>query len=421
MIQSEAFQKARKCVSYPAVVVLKPSQASKTKDTVNVPLMARSYEHTEPELSRDACLFHPHSQYLTAAYLQATSSTYETMKISIFALAALASSVSAELSLRASISSFLNSAETEAHDARIVVGGITGDALNEQDAALVTEEAKAAYNNVFGFDTAGQKFGDIKTRGFSKVPADACWWGDEKSHDAALVSAQVDVLSYREGFNGVSSFGDLHKKFEQDLCDRLRKSDVSKFSQAKDCSFSFVEHSGLTKNKGPVEASYTEQGENLDAQLMLVGLNGELSEKNVEFLNKVVVESHNKAFQTLGISIESFQTLAQVHTGKANQGWLDQCTFCCWVPDDDRYDCPTYLDEVTILPARIRGATVYDDNNDSNKNKNVNVQTKMSHADFENLVCLELRTSGNPVFEHVHDCNFHFIYNPVGKSGISGM
>ena len=332
-----------------------------------------------------------------------------TMKISIFALSALATSACAELNLRASMSSILNSAEIESHEVRIVVGHVSG-ALDEQEAAAIAKEAKAAYNDVIGFDHAGQTFVEIKTRGFSKVPADARWWDDETTNEAVMVNAQVDVLYYKEGFNEVSSFREFHKKFEQDLCERLRKSDISKFSQAKDCSFSFVEHSGLT-NKGPVEAAYTEQGGNSDAQLMLVGLHGEMSKENVEFLHQVVVQAHNKAFQTSGLSIESFKTLAQVQVGQANQGWLDQCPFCCR-PDARR--CPTSLDEVTIVAARISGATVSSD-------KNVNVLAEISHADFESLVCLELRTSGNAVFEHVHDCNFHFVYNPVGKAAISGM
>ncbi|KAL7558316.1 hypothetical protein ACA910_019347 [Epithemia clementina (nom. ined.)] len=334
------------------------------------------------------------------------------MKVSAFAFASLFSSAAAvEFSLRSAINSFLESAATETYDARIVIGGLY-DMVSDDEVKYVSKEVVAAYNNAFGFDKAGQRIGNMETRGFSTIPSDSFWWTDKKEdsdEEAAFINAQVEIQYYKDGFGAPSNWGSLHQQFEQDLCDRLRKSGFANLAHAKDCFFSFLEHGGLN-NQGPVETAYANEEIN-EAQITLVGLKNEMSQSDNDLLNKVVTEAHSEAFSKSGLSIASFQTIADIPVGE-HLGWLHTCGLCCPYDDDDpRCCCRENADEVTIVVGRVAATGA------SSTNYQVGFQhAKISHADFENFVCFKLRSSGNPTFEGVHDCRFNFVYNPKGHA-----
>ncbi|KAL7561727.1 hypothetical protein ACA910_010941 [Epithemia clementina (nom. ined.)] len=330
------------------------------------------------------------------------------MKIALSTLPLLVSTAAADLSsLRSSFYQMVSSAATETYDARIVVGGLSG-MVSDDEVNYISKQVLTAYNKAFGFDNAGQKLGDVKTRGYATIPADSFWWEPtDKQGEAAFINAQVDVFYYKDGFGSASDFGDLHEKFEQDLCDRLQKSSFSNLAHAKDCSFSFLEHTGLN-NEGPVETAYG-HGEITEAQLTLVGLANEMTESDNELLNKVVTAAHNEAFANSALSLGLFETLADVHVGDQHEGWLHTCGLCCPYDDDDPRCC-CRADDVTVVVARVAAAGPIEQVNYRH--------AKISHADFQDFVCFKLRNSGSATFEHVHDCTFNFVYNPVRKTPV---
>ena len=147
----------------------------------------------------------------------------------------------------------------------------------------------------------------MDARGFSTIPADSFWWttteNKQDKEEAAFINAQVQVQYYKDalGFGAThqtTNVASLHEAFEQDLCDRLRKSGFANFASAKDCSFSFVEHSGLNR-QGPVETAYANQAIT-EAQLSLLGLANQLSLSDRDLVNQIVTESHRQAFCHVG-------------------------------------------------------------------------------------------------------------------------
>ena len=338
------------------------------------------------------------------------------MKLSLAFLTMLfTSSAAADFSLRAAFQEMVASASTESYNARIVVGGLS-DMVSDEEANYITKQAQAAYNQAFGFDKAGQKLGDIKTQGFSTIPSDSFWWTPSSTslvknsqEEAAFINAQVDVFYYKDSVLGATAdLGLLHEQFQYDLCDRLQKSSYVNLVHAKDCTFSFLEHTGLN-TIGPVETAYG-HGEITEAQLTLIGLPHELSDRDNQILNKVVLKAHNQAFSNSALSLGLFQTVADIAVG-GHQGWLDRsCGLCCPYDDDDpRCCCNAKADEATIVVARVAAA--------AGPIEQVSYRhAKISHGDFEDFVCFELRQSGSATFEHVHDCTFNFVYNPVGKA-----
>ena len=338
------------------------------------------------------------------------------MKISLLTFASfVASATAAEFSLRSAFGSFLDSAATETYDARIVIGGLH-DVVSPEEVKYVSKQAVAAYNHALGFDKAGQKIANLEARGFSTIPADSFWWtttNKQDNEEAAFINAQVEVQYYKDGLGAVeaANFASLHQAFENDLCERLRKSGYANFARAKDCSFSFVEHSGLN-SQGPVETAYANEAIT-EAQLSLLGLANEMSPVDSVLLNKIVTESHSEAFFKSGLAITSFETIADIPVGGDHQGWLQRsCGLCCPYDDDDpRCCCNANADAVTIVVGRV-GAT-------GPVEKVTFKNAKISHADFENFLCFKLRTSGNPTFANVHDCSFNFVYNPVQSAVVS--
>ena len=337
------------------------------------------------------------------------------MKLSLAALTMLFSSAAADFSLRAAFQEMVASASSESYNARIVVGGLS-DVVSDEEANFITKQAQAAYNQAFGFDKAGQKLGDIKTQGFSTIPSDSFWWTPSSTslvknsqEEAAFINAQVDVFYYKDSVLGATAdLGLLHEQFQFDLCDRLQKSSYVNLVHAKDCTFSFLEHTGLN-TIGPVETAYG-HGEITEAQLTLIGLPHELSDHDNQILNQVVLKAHNQAFSNSALSLGLFQTVADIAVG-GHQGWLDRsCGLCCPYDDDDpRCCCNAKADEATIVVARVAAA--------AGPIEQVSYRhAKISHGDFEDFVCFELRQSGSATFEHVHDCTFNFVYNPVGKA-----
>ena len=338
------------------------------------------------------------------------------MKLSLASLTMLfTSSAAADFSLRAAFQEMVVSASTESYNARIVVGGLS-DMVSDEEANYITKQAQAAYNQAFGFDKAGQKLGDIKTQGFSTIPSDSFWWTPSSTslvknsqEEAAFINAQVDVFYYKDSVLGATAdLGLLHEQFQYDLCDRLQKSSYVNLVHAKDCTFSFLEHTGLN-TIGPVETAFG-HGEITEAQLTLIGLPHELSDRDNQILNRVVLKAHNQAFGNSALSLGLFQTVADIAVG-GHQGWLDRsCGLCCPYDDDDpRCCCNAKADDATIVVARVAAA--------AGPIEQVSYRhAKISHGDFEDFVCLELRQSGSATFEHVHDCTFNFVYNPVGKA-----
>ena len=329
------------------------------------------------------------------------------MKISVASALALfvPSSMAADLNLRSAFQPLVASAATETYSARIVVGGLF-QMVSDDEVNFISQQAMTAYNTAFGFDKAGQKIGSIKTHGFSTIPSDAFWWTDnsQDEEEAAFISADVDVFYYKTALGSASELGALHMQFEQDLCDRLQKSTYTNLAHSKDCSFSFLEKTGLD-NEGPIETAYTQEGVT-EAQLSLVGLNNELTESESDLLNKIVTNAHNEAFASSGLSLDFFQTVADFPVG--DEGWINMyCTWCCPYDDDDpRCNNKT----ATIVVARVSAGGPID--------QVKYMDAKIYHSHFENFVCFKLRTTGNPTFENVHDCRFNFVYHPVVKPAV---
>ena len=286
--------------------------------------------------------------------------------------------------------------------------------VSEQEVKYVSKQAVTAYNHALGLDKAGQKIATLDARGFSTIPADSFWWTTENKKDneeAAFINAQVEVQYYKDAFGATqtTNVASLHEAFEQDLCDRLRKSGFANFASAKDCSFSFVEHSGLN-SQGPVETAYANEAIT-EAQLSLLGLANEMSPADSDLLNKIVTESHSDAFSKSGLAITSFETIADIAVGGDHEGWLQRsCGLCCPYDDDDpRCCCNANADAVTIVVGRVAATGPVQQVPYKN--------AKTLHVDFENFLCFKLRASGNPNFAHVHDCSFNFVYKPsVGQS-----
>ena len=114
----------------------------------------------------------------------------------------------------------------------------------------------------------------------------------------------------------------------------------------------------------------------------------------------------------------SFESMADIAVGGDHEGWLQRsCGLCCPYDDDDpRCCCNAHADAVTIVVGRVAatGGPVQEE-----VPSYKHAQTW--HADFETLLCFQLRASGNPTFAHVHDCSFNFVYKPsvVGQSTLA--
>jgi len=198
---------------------------------------------------------------------------------------------------------------------------------------------------------------------------------------------------------------DLHVKFEEDLCARLRGSGISNFAAAKDCSFSFLGAPGLF---GSPSDTYKAGGVSAQAELNLAGAKS-FSPEDYKFLDEVVVATHNEAFAKYGFALASFETVADVAVG-AYQGWLQQCTPCCY---DDEPWCPeTVQNKVTIVVGNAvpLSTGVVDDIR--------RIDLEIANDAFETLLCTKLRNSGKSAFGDVHTCTFTFAYTEVaGSSG----
>ena len=146
-------------------------------------------------------------------------------------------------------------------------------------------------------------------------------------------------------------------------------------------------------NIGPVETAYRHD-EITQAQLTLIGLPHELSDRD------------NQSSGPQGPQSSLWQNIQWLilRSLVTNVGWT--------VPfddDDPRCCCNAKANEATIVVARVAAA--------AGPIEQVSYRhAKISHGDFEDFICFELRPSGSATFEHVHDCTFNFVYNPVGKA-----
>jgi hypothetical protein len=350
------------------------------------------------------------------------------MKISALAVASLISSVSAEFNLRAAVNQLLSTGQDETYDARIIVGGLKGIITNVE-AEQVAKQAMAAYNDIFSVTNTAQKLNDIEATAATNIPSDSFWWTGEcrfcskspsaklSQEEAAFINARVEFSSFEDAaflgmFLGQQAADpvDLHLKFEEDLCDRLRLSGIPNFAKAKDCSFSFLAKPGMT-DQVPVKNTYmTSNGKTAQAELILAGLKKGITNADVQFLNEVVVDAHNEAFAKYGLSLGFFEGLADVAVG-GFQGWLQQCTPCCF---DDEPLCPddAVQNTVTVIVGNampLRSASL-------SAVELKPMDAEITNKAFDTLVCMKLRNSGNPTFEDVHTCNFNFVYTEVGKA-----
>jgi hypothetical protein len=342
------------------------------------------------------------------------------MKISAIAIASMISSASAEFNLRAAVNQFIltSDSEVETYDARIVVGGLK-DVITNAEAKQVAKQAMAAYNEVFSVSSAGQKLGNIEATGATNIPSESFWWSGAKTSqddEAAFINTRVEFSSFEESaFLGlffdqqVSDPLDLHLQFEEDLCNRLRSTGISNFVDAKDCSFSFLAKPGMTEQV-PVENTYaSSHGTMAQAELILAGLKDGMTKDDMQILNQIVVNSHNEAFAKYGMTLDSFQALADVAVG-GFQGWLKQCTPCC---NDDETTCPDDAIQNTVTVIVGNAMPVRTSNNLKDFKP---MDAQISNNAFDILVCTKLRNSGNPTFEDVHTCSFNFVYTEVGKA-----
>jgi len=342
------------------------------------------------------------------------------MKFYLALASIMFSSASAELSLRSAMDWLsANDAQVEVYDARIVVGGLQ-DVISDAEANQVATHAKAAYNDVFRASSTGQKLNDIETTAAANIPSDSFWWTGEcrfcsnnmkiAEEEAAFINARVEFTESMGIF--ASSEGhattNLHMKFEEDLCDRLRMSGIPNFAKAKDCSFSFLAKPGMTEQV-PVEKTYSSGGSLAQAELILAGLKNGINSEDIKFLNEVVVKAHNQAFAKFGLTLGSFQALADVAVG-GFQGWLQQCSPCCY---DDEPLCPD--DAVQNTVTVIVGNAMPLPTTSLLSAEFKPVDAEISNQAFDTLICTHLRNSGNPSFEDVHTCSFNFVYTEVGK------
>ena len=281
----------------------------------------------------------------------------------------------------------------------MIVGGISKD-LTAAEADRMAKEAMAAYNEVFSQEKLGAAQATASTlMNDGKTVFTNAQFSLEESVLFGFQGSQADTLS-------------LHKEFENHFCEHLQETGLSVFAQAKDCSFSFLAKPGMT-SQVPVKSTYTSShGSLAQAELILAGLKDGATKADMNFLERVVVESHNEAFAKWGLALGDFDVIADVHVG-GFQGWLGQCSPCC---NDDEPLCPDDATQNTVTVVAANAMPILAASGMEGFRK---VDAEIANNAMDTLVCTKLRNSGIPVFEGVHTCSFQYVYSDI--SGASTM
>ena len=309
-------------------------------------------------------------------------------------LAASFASAKGETMLRSAAKFLGVTSDSAVYDARMIVSGIPKD-LTALEADRMAKEAMAAYNEVF----SKEKLNAAKATASTMMDD-----GKTVFTNAQFILEESAIF----GFDSEADTLNLHKEFEEHFCEHLQETGLPVFSQAKDCSFSFLAKPGMT-SQVPIESTYTSShGSPAQAELILAGLkDGAMTKADQELLEKVVVESHNEAFAKWGLALASFDVITDVHVG-GFQGWLGQCSPCC---NDDEPLCPDDATQNTVTVVAANTMPVLAASGVEGFRK---VDAEIANNAMDTLVCTKLRNSGRASFAGVHTCSYQFVYTEVG-------
>jgi hypothetical protein len=327
------------------------------------------------------------------------------MKLIVLAFAALATFTSARaLNLRAAVMRDLHTESSDPADARIIVHGLFDDASAE-DLEIISKSAVAAYNSAYA--ATGHSITAFETKvsipipdtnNFRTSPSDSDAQGElvfveivpgvSIKHDA-VASIQMKTID----------FGNIHKHFEENFCGLLRVSSSANLVNAHDCSLSFLDTPGKSVLV-PSELAYAStNGDATEAQVTIHGTLHDFSEEEFALINTSIESAYNEAYTKAGYTINDFgvKTVIDMPNG---------CTSCSSAENSPK-----------MLFARIRpGCMDYIPGGNSTDVVLKDSQIAFMHQAFENAFCIKLQNSGMVNFANIHDCSFHFVYNPVGEA-----
>jgi hypothetical protein len=353
------------------------------------------------------------------------------MKFSAAIVLAAVTSVAAEKNIR--VPQSVSNEPTNA-DVRVTIHGMKGD-LSDEDIEIVNQSIVKAYNQAYS--TSGYSMNSFTAEVSTPIedtlgwdpycrlcpPAKETMVTSKVKTEGQLFLGRVQVswdpycrLCPPDVETTIKNLADMHQTFENKFCAGLRESGSDALTEARDCSFSFLNMPGQAEENLPiVEQS---NGQNSEAQLTLQGTLNDLSEKDLQVLDESIVSAYNEAFSSAGYKLESFKTVADLEL-PSNVSWDPYCRLC--PPDTDAVKVGSA--KLIVASAATLGWDPYCRLCPPAEDATVAATPELSdaklaflHTAFEKTLCAKLQNSGEANFANVSGCSFRFVFAPVSEA-----
>jgi hypothetical protein len=282
-------------------------------------------------------------------------------------------------------------------DIRLDIDGIK--AVSSDDLQLVCDSLLLAYQDWNSAAGSSMELVTVEPQSFavSDNPDESKLWvlaraGFQVNEHSKLEEAQdrelstssllVQQLLEANGKDGGTSIKDLNEAF----CNKLKAVGSKNLATAHNCSFAFLVTPGHSGFRSTQQALVTMRG----------ALPRKLSPQETAALENRVVYTYNSVFKLAGYAMRSFKLVVDVNMQMVEQ------------ESSSRGD-------LLVLAQAVVGrqpvdSTPLDDETYSDGSLVDSQDIRSMESTFYSLLCYLLQTSGTMTFEHVHECNFRFVF-----------